>query len=180
MLITIFHLVFEFFKIGIFSVGGGYATIPFLYHLINDFHWYTSDQLTNMIAISMLTPGPVGANMATFAGFQTCGIVGGILATFALVFPSLIFVIIIAKLLNKFRKNFFIQAILYSLKPAGCGLLAAVGLGFFKENITNIYALLLFAFLFALSFKFKKNPLYYFLIAAIAGVVLQVLHVNFI
>ena len=95
MLTTLLHLIIEFFKIGVFSVGGGYATIPFLYHLINDYHWYTSDQLTNMIAISMLTPGPVGANMATFAGFKTCGIVGGILATFALVLPSLFFVIII-------------------------------------------------------------------------------------
>lgn len=180
MLMTLFHLVVEFFKIGVFSVGGGYATIPFLYHLINDYHWYTSDQLTNMIAISMLTPGPVGANMATFAGFKTCGIVGGILATFALVFPSLIFVIIISKLLNKFRENFFVQSILYALKPAGCGLLAAVGLGFFKEHITSLPALLLFTFLFALSFKFKKNPLYYFLIAAVVGIVLQVCNIKLI
>ena len=169
MLMTLFHLVVEFFKIGVFSVGGGYATIPFLYHLINDYHWYTTDQLTNMIAISMLTPGPVGANMATFAGFKTCGIVGGILATFALVLPSLFFVIIISKLLNKFRENFFVQSILYALKPAGCG-----------EHITNIYALMLFIFLFALSFKFKKNPLYYFLIAAIVGIVLQVCNIKLI
>ena len=180
MLTTLLHLIYEFFKIGVFSVGGGYATIPFLYHLINDYHWYTSDQLTNMIAISMLTPGPVGANMATFAGFQTCGIVGGILATFALVFPSLIFVIIISKLLNKFRENFWVKSILYALKPAGCGLLAAVGLGFFKEHITSLPALLLFTFLFALSFKFKKNPLYYFLIAAVVGIVLQICHVKVI
>ena len=180
MLITLLHLIIEFFKIGVFSVGGGYATIPFLYHLINDYHWYTSDQLTNMIAISMLTPGPVGANMATFAGFQTCSIVGGILATFALVFPSLIFVIIISKLLNKFRENFWVKSILYALKPAGCGLLAAVGLGFLKDNMTSLPAILLFIFLFALSFKFKKNPLYYFLIAAIVGIVLQVCHVKFI
>ncbi len=180
MLITLFHLIIEFFKIGIFSVGGGYATIPFLYHLTNNYNWYTSDQLTNMIAISMLTPGPVGANMATFAGFQTCGIIGGIIATFALVLPSLIFVIIISKLLNKFRANFFVQSVLYALKPAGCGLLTAVGLGFMKEHVTTLPAIILFIFLFVLSFKFKKNPLYYFLIAAVVGILLQICHIKFI
>lgn len=179
-MMTFLHLIIEFFKIGVFSVGGGYATIPFLYHLVDKYHWYTSDQLTNMIAISMITPGPVGANMATFAGFQTIGIIGGIAATFALVLPSWIFVVLISKLLNKFSENFWVKATLYSLKPAGCGLLAAVGLGFFKEHVTGLPSLMLFIFLFALSFKFKKNPLYYFLIAAIVGVVLQIFHVKLV
>lgn len=171
---TFFQLIIEFFKIGIFSVGGGYATIPFLYHLIDDYGWYTTDQLTNMIAISMITPGPVGANMATFAGFQTCGIIGGILATCALVFPSLILVIVISKLFKTFRENFWIKSILYSLKPAGCGLLAAVGIGLLKEHIISLPALILFIFLFCLSFFFKKNPLYYFLIASVVGIILQI------
>ncbi len=169
---TLLHLIYEFFKIGVFSVGGGYATIPFLYQLVNDYNWYTSDQLTNMIAISMITPGPVGVNMATFAGFQTLGALGGIIATFSLVLPSFLIVIFISKLLNKFSENFWVKSILYSLKPAGCGLLTAVGLGFIKEHLTTLPAVMLFVFLFALSFKFKKNPLYYFLIAAVVGVTL--------
>lgn len=179
-MITLLHLIFEFFKIGIFSVGGGYATIPFLYQLIHDYGWYTSEQLTNMIGISMITPGPVGANMATFAGFQTCGILGGIVATVALVFPSFIFVIAISKLLKTFRENFWVKSTLYSLKPAGCGLLAAVGLGFIKDNINSLPALILFVSLLILSLKFKKNPLYYFLIAAVVGVTLQICNVKFI
>ncbi len=179
-MITLLHLIFEFFKIGIFSVGGGYATIPFLYQLIHDYGWYTSEQLTNMIGISMITPGPVGANMATFAGFQTCGILGGIVATVALVFPSFIFVIAISKLLKTFRENFWVKSTLYSLKPAGCGLLTAVGLGFIKDNINSLPALILFISLLILSFKFKKNPLYYFLIAAVVGVTLQICNVKFI
>lgn len=172
-MMTLLHLIIEFFKIGIFSVGGGYATIPFLYQLIHDYNWYTTDQLTNMIAISMLTPGPVGANMATFAGFQTLGILGGIIATLALIFPSYIFVLLISKLLKTFRENFYVKSILYALKPAGCGLLAAVGFGFLKDNVTNLPAVILFISLFGLSFIFKKNPLYYILISAVVGIILQ-------
>ena len=86
----LFHLIFEFFKIGLFSIGGGYATIPFLYQIITDYGWYSVHQLTNMIAISMITPGPVGVNMATFAGFQTYGVLGGILSTLSLVAPCYI------------------------------------------------------------------------------------------
>ncbi|MBR1942201.1 chromate transporter [bacterium] len=179
-MMTLFYLIIEFFKIGIFSVGGGYATIPFLYHLINNYGWYTAEQLTNMIAISMITPGPVGANMATFAGFQTYGILGGVIATIALVFPSFLFVVAISKLLKTFRENFWVKSVLYSLKPAGCGLLAAVGIVFFKDHITNLPAFILFLMLFALSFFFKKNPLYYFLIAAIVGVLLQICGVKVI
>ena len=177
---TFLHLIYEFFKIGVFSVGGGYATIPFLYQLVNDYNWYTSDQLTNMIAISMITPGPVGVNMATFAGFQTLGFLGGVIATFSLVLPSFLIVIFISKLLKKYNENFWIKSILYSLKPAGCGLLTAVGLGFIKEHITTLPAVMLFVFLLALSFKFKKNPLYYFLIASVVGILLQICHVKFI
>ena len=177
---TLLNLIYEFFKMGLFSVGGGYATIPFLYQLVNDYHWYTFDQLTNMIAISMITPGPVGANMATFAGFKTLGIFGGIIATFSLVLPSFIFVIFISKILKKYSENFWVKAVLYSLKPAGCGLLTAVGLGFMKEHIKTLPAVMLFVFLLALSFKFKKNPLYYFLIAAIIGILLQICHIKFI
>lgn len=179
-MMTLFHLFVEFFKIGIFSVGGGYATVPFLYQLVHDYGWYTTEQLTNMVAISIITPGPVGVNMATFAGFQTIGIFGGIVATFALVLPSYIFVLIISKLLNAFRENFWVKAILYSLKPAGCGLLLAVGCGFFRENVNSWMAVFLFIVLFALSFKFKKNPLYYFLISALVGIILQLCGVKLV
>ena len=104
-MMTLVHLIIEFFKIGVFSVGGGYATIPFLYQLVHEYGWYSTDELTNMIAISMLTPGPVGANMATFAGFQTFGIFGGVVATLALIFPSFLFVCAISKVLKTFREE---------------------------------------------------------------------------
>lgn len=170
----IFLLLFiEFFKIGLFSVGGGYATMPFLYHIINDYGWYSSEQLSNMIAVSILTPGPVGVNMATFAGYQTSGIAGAVLATLSLVLPSYIIVIAVSKIINTFHDNFWVKSLLYALKPAGCGLLCAVGIDFFIDNVTSIKALLLFILLFLLSFKFKKNPLYYFLIAGVTGILCQ-------
>jgi len=169
----IFNLIFEFFKIGLFSIGGGYATIPFLYQLITDYGWYSAHQLTNMIAISMITPGPVGVNMATFAGFQTYGVLGGILSTLSLVAPCYIIIIIVSKILNTFKDNFYVKSVLYGLKPTGCGLLCAVCLSLIKTNITSIYALILLFFLFILSFKFKKNPLYYFLISSVVGISLK-------
>ena len=168
---TIFQLIFEFFKTGLFSLGGGYATIPFLYRIMTDYGWYTSKQLTNMIAISMLTPGPVGANMATFAGFQTFGIIGGIIATLALVMPSYILIILISKILKTFKENFYTKAILYALKPAGCALLCSVACSLIKSTITDIYALILLITLFILSFKLKKNPLIYIAIASLVGLI---------
>ena len=177
-MMTLLHLIYEFFKIGLFSFGGGYATIPFLYELVHSYGWYSTNQLTNMIAISMITPGPVGANMATFAGFQTFGIMGGIVATLSLVFPSLLFVIFVSKILKKYKDEFLVKTIIYSLKPAGCGLLCAVGCSLFKSYVNSIPAIALFLFLFLLSFKFKKNPLYYFLFASIIGISFQILGIN--
>ncbi|MBR1754415.1 chromate transporter [bacterium] len=176
----LFYLISEFFKIGLFSIGGGYATIPFLFGLINDYGWYTTDQLTNMIAISMLTPGPVGVNMATFAGFKTLGVFGGILATVSLVLPSYLIIIFISKLLKTYNNNFYVKSVLYALKPAGCALLCSVMLSFYKSHITSLAAFLLLVFLFLLSFKFKKNPLLYIFIAAVYGFLCQFFHLVFI
>lgn len=171
---NIYILLFiEFFKIGILSVGGGYATMPFLYHIVSDYGWYTSRQLTDMIAVSVITPGPIGINIATFAGFQTAGIAGAIIATLSLVLPSYLIVIKISDLINKYRDCFWTKTILETLKPAGCGLITVVGINFFIEYVRNIYALALFIFLFILTFKFKKNPLFYFIIAASIGVIIQ-------
>lgn len=174
---TLALLFIEFFKIGLFSVGGGYATMPFLYTLINDYGWYTYKQLSDMIAVSVITPGPVGLNMATFAGFKTAGITGAITASLALMLPTYIIVCCVSKLLKEFKDSFWVKSALASLKPAGCGLLTVVGINLFKDNIKSLTALILFLGLFALSFKFKKNPLFYLLFAGIVGVILQEIHI---
>lgn len=162
-------LVIEYFKTGLFSFGGGYATIPFLYHISETYGWYTSKQLSDMIAVASITPGPVGVNVATYSGFTTAGILGAFLATSSVVLPSLIFVVVVAKLLAKFRENRHVQAAIYALKPAGCGLLAAIAVNLFRENITQIWAYILFALLLMMSIKVKKEPLIYLGLAAIAG-----------
>ena len=98
-------LFFEFFKIGLFAIGGGMVTIPFLFDLTKKYDWFSAAELTDMIAVSQSTPGPVGVNMATYAGFQTAGISGGIIATFGLVLPSVVIVIWLSKLLSHYAEN---------------------------------------------------------------------------
>ncbi|HIS36963.1 TPA: chromate transporter [Candidatus Scatousia excrementigallinarum] len=165
------HLCLEFFRIGLFSFGGGYATLPFLYHIADVYKWYTPQQLSDMIAISSITPGPVGVNVATFAGFSTAGILGSLIATTSVILPSYVLVIIISKLHEKFKTNRKVQAAIYGLKPAGCGLLTAVALNIFKDNVTGLFAFFFFAVLLGMSFKQKRDPLFYLGISAIVGLI---------
>ena len=116
---NIYILLFlEFFKTGLFSIGGGLATLPFLYDIADKYPWFDRAVLADMIAVSESTPGPIGINMATYVGYETGGILGGILATVALVLPSVIIIIIIAKFLNKFNENKIVKSAFYGLRPA--------------------------------------------------------------
>ncbi len=171
------QLFLEFFHIGLFSFGGGYATIPFLYHIAETRHWYSAKQLTDMIAVSSITPGPVGVNVATFAGFTTSGILGSVIATASVVLPSLIIVIIVSKLLKQFEDNEYVKSIIYCLKPAGCGLLAAVGVNMFLNEFSLI-GLGLFIILFVMSIKKKHDPLVYLGISAITGLIIYLVNPN--
>lgn len=163
-------LFLEFFHTGLFSFGGGYATLPFLYHIADVYKWFTTKQLTDMIAVSSITPGPVGVNVATFAGFSTAGVFGALIATISVIAPSFIIVIGVSKLLNKFRENKYVQSVLYTLKPAGCGLLAAVGVDMFVNNI-NILGMILLIGLFTAGAVEKRDPLFYLGVSALAGLV---------
>lgn len=165
------HLFFEFFKIGLFSFGGGYATLPFLYHIADVYNWYTPQQLSDMIAVSSITPGPVGVNVATFSGFVSAGILGSFIATTSVILPSYILVVIISKLLEKFKSNKNVQAAIYGLKPAGCGLLGAVGFNIFKDNI-SLWGIFLLVILILLGIKKKRDPLFYLAVSAFAGLIL--------
>jgi chromate transporter len=169
-MIIYLKLFLEFFHIGLFSFGGGYATLPFLYHIADVQKWYTTNQLSDMIAISSITPGPVGVNVATFAGFMTSGILGALVATTSVILPSLIIVIIVSKLLAQFKQNKYVQSVIYTLKPAGCGLLAAVGVDMFVNNI-NLLGMFLLAGLFFAGLTEKRDPLFYLGISAIVGLV---------
>lgn len=166
------YLIFEFFKIGLFSFGGGYATIPFLYHISQEYAWYSLEELSQMVAVASITPGPVGINVATYAGLKTAGVLGALSATVFEMLPSLILVLIVAKLLKKFSDNFYVKAIIETLKPISCALLASVAVGLIRPQIFDIKAMILLGFLLLLSWKSKKDPIFYILISAIVGVVL--------
>ncbi len=104
------QLFYEFFKTGLFAVGGGLATLPFLYDMADRTGWFTRPQLADMLAVSESTPGPIGVNMATYVGFITCGIPGAIISTLGLVTPSVIVILIIAAFLKAFRHNRYVEA----------------------------------------------------------------------
>ena len=166
------QLFLQFFHVGVFSFGGGYATLPFLYDIAEKYHWYSAKQLTDMLAISSITPGPIGVNVATFAGFATSGILGSLIATTAIILPSYIIVTIVYKVLDKFRTNRNVKGAIRGLKPAGCALLSAVGIKLlFTSNLHLLGRLILVAFVVA-SLKQKHDPLFYLGISAVLGLVI--------
>lgn len=167
-------LILEFFKIGLFSFGGGYATIPFLYHIAETYKWYSVNELKQMVAVASITPGPVGINVATYAGLKSAGVFGALIATTAEMMPSLILVIIVSKLLKKFSDNFYVKSIIETLKPISCALLTSVAIGLLKPSLGDIKAMILLAFLLILSWKSKKDPLFYILISAVIGVIINI------
>lgn len=134
------RLFFEFFKTGLFSIGGGLATLPFLYEMSNTTHWFTHADIADMIAISESTPGAIGINMSTYAGFKTAGYPGGIIATIALATPSLIIILIISGFLNKFQSSRHVQNALYGLRPASIAMITAAGLNVAKVALVNLDA----------------------------------------
>ena len=117
------QLFWEFFKTGLFAIGGGMATVPFLFDISARTGWFTASELANMIAVSESTPGPIGINMATYVGFETAGILGSVIATIGLVIPSIIIIVIIAKLLDAFAEKPVVKTVFKYLRPAVIGLL---------------------------------------------------------
>ncbi|WP_312941349.1 chromate transporter [Oscillibacter sp.] len=135
------QLFLEFFKVGLFSVGGGMATLPFLAHMGEATGWFTQSQLMNMLAISESTPGPVGINMATYVGFTVAGVPGAIVATVGEVTPSIVVILIIAALLQQFRRSKYVEFAFYGLRPASTGLIGAACLAVILETLVNFAAL---------------------------------------
>lgn len=190
------RLFWEFFKTGLFAVGGGMATIPFLYNMADATGWFTRNDVANMIAVGESTPGPIGVNMATYVGYVTGGNVGGLpfallgaaVATIGLVTPSIIIILIIASFLKSFRNNRYVESAFYGLRPASTGLIAAAGLSvvasnlFFMETLEQGFSLALFNWkgwalavvLWLLTNKIKRtkglHPILFILASAVVGV----------
>lgn len=135
------RLYWELFKTGLFAVGGGLATLPFLQDIGESTGWYTYSDLMNMLAVSESTPGPIGINMATYVGFTIAGVPGAVIATIGEVTPSIIVILIVAALLKSFRENRFVNDGFYGLRPASTGLIGAAGITIILEVMTNIQTL---------------------------------------
>ena len=137
------QLFWEFFQTGLFAVGGGMATIPFLYDMSDKTGWFTHQDLANMIAVGESTPGPIGVNMATYVGYVTGmaqggtanAVLGAVTATFGLVLPSLAVILIVAAMLNRFKDSPLVQKAFYGLRPASTGLIAAAGISVAVSNL---------------------------------------------
>lgn len=168
----------EFFQIGLFSFGGGYATLPFLYALTNNYDWYTTNELSQMIAVASITPGPVGINVATYAGMKAGGVLTAIIATFSEILPALFIGIGVSKLLKKFSDNFYVQSALWVLKPTSCALLTYVAINLLHQNIiTNPHIILGSAFfgcLLVISIIKSKDALWYISAGSLMGAILVI------
>lgn len=184
---TYLILFLEFFKIGLFAVGGGLATLPFLSELAGKYPWFDESMLGNMIAVSQSTPGPIGINMATYAGFNAGGVLGGLVATIGIVTPSVIIILIVAHVLNKFKESKSVQSVFYALRPAVTGLIAVAGFGVFKisvltldrfnethlwSDLFNIKAAILFIVLYFITNKINKHPIIFIAAGAVVGIII--------
>ncbi|MEG1304619.1 MAG: chromate transporter [Oscillospiraceae bacterium] len=183
-----FMLFWEFFKTGLFAIGGGLATLPFLYDMSDKTGWFTHAQLADMIAVSESTPGPIGVNMATYVGFSTCGILGSIVATIGLITPSIIVILIIAKFLEAFRGNKLVKSAFYGLRPASTALIAVAFVTVAKislfnfdlfaksglfADMFNIKNIILAVLIFVMTRRFKKiHPAVFLLGSGVIGIVL--------
>ena len=125
---VLLQLFLEFFKTGLFAVGGGMATLPFLYDMAERTGWFTAAQIADMLAVSESTPGPIGVNMATYVGYTSAGVPGAIVASLGLVAPSLMVIMIVAAFLKSFRNSKYVNAAFYGLRPASTAMVASAGI----------------------------------------------------
>lgn len=194
MMATYLRLMYEFAKTGLFAVGGGLATLPFLYEMAEKTGWFTKQDILNLVAISESTPGAIGVNMSTYVGNLLGtnflqGLLGGILATLALAAPSVVVIVLISKILGKFKQSPLVQGVFKGLRPASTGLIVAAGLSVAQMALLNTAAitgmnlesllygvnwkgLALAAALFFGVRKFKAHPIVFIAIAAAAGILI--------
>ena len=182
------QLFYEFFKTGLFAIGGGLATLPFLYNISAKYAWFAEEDIANMLAIAESTPGPIGVNMATYCGITTAGFSGGVVATFGLILPSFLIILIISKLLGKFQQNPYVQSAMSLLRPTSVGLIGAAFYSVVKVALLHTEAMstggfaaifrwpaiILCVVLALISWKFKKlHPILLIVIGAAAGILFQ-------
>lgn len=190
------ELFFRFFFVGLFAVGGGLATLPFLTDMAETTGWFTQTDISNMIAISESTPGPLGVNMATYVGYQTGadygaagGFLGAFIAPMGLVVPSLLVILVISRILKKFRDSKYVEYVFYGLRAASLGLIASACLGvakiaFFSADVfaqkgdflmaVDYKSIILSALVFFAVSRWKKlHPVALIILSAAAGIIFK-------
>lgn len=185
----VLFLFATFFKIGLFTIGGGYAMIPLIQAEVIKNQWISEQALVNFIAIAESTPGPFAINIATFVGMETAGIFGAFMSTLGVIMPSFVIILVIAKYFHTFKDNKYVKAGLSGLRPTVIGLMLSAGFGilitnlfysldtinsfatFFTKHI-NYKSILIFALLFFLHKKFKLHPILLVVISAVLGILL--------
>ncbi len=173
------YLFWEFFQTGLFAFGGGLATLPFLSNMAARYGWFTQAELTDMLAVSEATPGPIGVNMATYCGMKTAGVPGACIATFGLVLPSILCMLLLASLLARYQESRTVRGALQVLRPVSVGLVAAAGWAVVQAALfpgglwaVSWLAAALFVVLLAANLCLKKLPPVVLLaLGAIAGIV---------
>ena len=185
-MMTILRLIAEFFKTGLFAVGGGLATLPFLYEMGENTGWFTAQDVLNLLAVSESTPGPIGINMSTYVGFITAGVPGAVVASLALTAPCIIVILLVIQVLDKFKDSPLVEGIFKALRPASIGMITAALLGVVQESLLHLEAfagwnsvlsvfnwkgIALAVVLWFVMKKWKTHPIAYIAIAAAAGIV---------
>ena len=169
------ELLYVYLKIGLFGFGGGYAMLSLIqFEVVDKHHWLSSQQFTDIVAISQMTPGPIGINSATYIGYTVTGNVwGAVLATFAVCLPSFLLVLLISYFFAKFKNNLYVKAALSGLLPMSVALIAAAALLLMnKENFIDYKSLLIFIAAFILTWKYKIHPILMICLAGMAGILL--------
>lgn len=183
---VILKLAFIFFKVGLFGFGGGYAILPMIFQEIQKFGMMSAAEFSNLVALSQMTPGPIAINASTYVGFKAAGLAGAIVATIAVIIPSLIIVHIVIAFLNKFRSSPVVMAVLNGIRPATVGLIASAVVFFSQTSIVkegflnsqmlkkplnyiSIPAVFIFVLTIVLTKKFKIGPITMTVLAALIG-----------
>ena len=178
------QLIWEFFITGLFSVGGGLATLTFLYKMAERYDWFSAELLPEMVAISESTPGPIGINMATYAGFHATGLLGGLLATLAIVLPQFLIIVTVSKPLYKVRDHRITKSIFHMLRPASTALIAFACWEMLKTTLLQLPAadfismfrwqnIAIFAVVWILYERFRGHPIFYIIGCAVLGILFQ-------
>jgi chromate transporter len=181
--VNLLFLLFNFCRIGLFAIGGGLATLPFLFEMADRYEWLTRESVGDMLAVAQSLPGAIGVNLAAYTGFTYAGAAGAYISALGLIIPSIIIIIIVAKTLQAFKESVIVKAVFSGFRPAAAGLLSAAGFGaialsLYQSGAEVWYELIrwkeacMFLVLFVLIYKFKKHPIIYIITAGIAGIVL--------